>query len=421
MGLAEIPSGAPCQIDEASCSHSQVAMWHRTAGTEGGGSHASSSSLSICDMLCGVSSRIVDNVSEEMRTEDLLRMHHRIPHTIVLDSHQPELAPHIVITPPDDTVIETWHAVNSNRPNPLDSSNLMPLPFYGLGLYPPPATLLHPSANTSDEPQSYNRITGVPLVFSHRVFRLSIIMSTEERLSPFTRNLAFSLYRHLFKSIAIIASERAENFRSRYDSPSFCETIERPFEWTDPAEAVISMYNRNFSNGRIILHSVEPFTIPHIIIHEAPPNDPWVIFANGTNVQDCSFGNSLVAPSSRFRPLRYANLPGYAIDQYYVDSCREDDDYFDDDASSTDSVCPSTPTGPSMELDVFEAQSPAIANAADDDETAFDTSNVLWDVDRNRVKHLFFIDEDEDDGPPEWDDWFEAAASRARDVETSNS
>jgi len=39
---------------------------------------------------------------------------------------------------------------------------------------------------------------------------------------------------------AIVASMSAGSFRERYDTPGFCESIEKSFEWTDPAEVCTS-------------------------------------------------------------------------------------------------------------------------------------------------------------------------------------
>ena len=39
-----------------------------------------------------------------------------------------------------------------------------------------------------------------------------------------------------FFAQAYLASNIAKNFRRRYDDLKFIESLEKPFEWTDPAE-----------------------------------------------------------------------------------------------------------------------------------------------------------------------------------------
>ena len=49
-----------------------------------------------------------------------------------------------------------------------------------------------------------------------------------------------------FVAQAYLASNVARYFRRRYDNPEFIESLEKPFEWTDPAE-VYSFYVSSIS------------------------------------------------------------------------------------------------------------------------------------------------------------------------------
>lgn len=64
-----------------------------------------------------------------LRTQAILYNFRRTPHTIVLDSLHPDLAPHLVITPPPDTWEDSRHAYE-NRINPQYMANLFVPPFY---------------------------------------------------------------------------------------------------------------------------------------------------------------------------------------------------------------------------------------------------------------------------------------------------
>lgn len=59
----------------------------------------------------------------------VLYHHRRTPHTIVLDSRCPDLAPHIVITPPDDDSEIPWVAHNNTAGSQTSGSLCVP-PFY---------------------------------------------------------------------------------------------------------------------------------------------------------------------------------------------------------------------------------------------------------------------------------------------------
>lgn len=85
------------------------------------------------------------------------------PHTIVLDSRCPDLAPHIVITPPDEYSEDPW-AAHNNRVDSQTAPNLCVPPFYMTTcrlatyyewmnmFYPPPAL-------QSEEPTQQNHFS----------------------------------------------------------------------------------------------------------------------------------------------------------------------------------------------------------------------------------------------------------------------
>jgi len=153
-------------------------------------------------------------------------------------------------------------------------------------------------------------------------------------------------------------------------------------------------------------------------------------------VQDHCFGNSLVVASSRFSQLQYINP---AIEEIHHTNDRhesfdEDEslDYFSD-ASSSYSSCPPTPqielhrVGSSFFIELCEEEKEDITVFLQENDSMTDSFSVeeegyeQYAVCGQEVKRKFFIDEDEEDGPPEWDDWFISAAARARDVETAQS
>ena len=88
----------------------------------------------------------------------------------------------------------------------------------------------------------------------------------------------------------------------------------------------------------------------------------------------------------------------------------------DDDLSSCDSSCPQTPSLQDEFGDVFLFEEDITECPTYQDYP--DHSYVVpEDITSPKSKATFFIlDEDEDDGPPEFDDWYLAIAKRAQEV-----
>ncbi|PFH51297.1 hypothetical protein AMATHDRAFT_3149 [Amanita thiersii Skay4041] len=222
---------------------------------------------------------------------------------LVLDSTIPHIVPHIVITPPNDSPDDyytPWLNATSPQsperlmvptpPNTLDHSLAWPLPCHSL---PPPATdPLAPKPKPVFNTSRFNRFT-------------SSLM--RERVSMC--NIVTALFKHYQRAVAFAASAAA---RSLLISQEYVCPVEKPFQWTDPAEPFLKRTNQY--RGTIVIDSTSPFTVPHIIINEPPPQDPWVSWNNATNSpQDHGCGRYLVVPN---RMVLYTNSPDGSEDHW---------------------------------------------------------------------------------------------------------
>lgn len=114
-------------------------------------------------------------------------------------------------------------------------------------------------------------------------------------------------------------------------------------------------------------------------------------------------------------PLTYINIPGQDTDETIetIDMAWDDQDYL----SNSDSSCLQTPSGLDglgndffFEEDITECRSyleypecpPVVEEGAPSP--------------RSKAR-FFLLDEDEDDGPPEFDDWYISIATRTREAE----
>ncbi|KAG6910964.1 hypothetical protein DXG01_006018 [Tephrocybe rancida] len=215
---------------------------------------------------------------------------------LVLDSMHPQLAPHIVVTPPEETWEDEYipweNRVNIQLPSylnvpPLDISE-SPLPLTEPYSYQPlMAIQLLPSFNATPP-------AAFPMprrVFSSLKLEQSISFASHEHY-----NLAVMLYlqKALCKATFFVASDTARALRDRYDSqPNVLSELETPFTWTDPAEPILVANHRTF--GATIIDSICPFRAPHIIIN-APPPQPSQYTENNTTpyTQDAASGDRLI-------------------------------------------------------------------------------------------------------------------------------
>ncbi|KAF8914208.1 hypothetical protein CPB84DRAFT_67947 [Gymnopilus junonius] len=365
--------------------------------------------------LCSVSPVVVEQIPN-MTGHEVLSHYRRTPHSIVIDSHRPDIAPHIVITPPDSWDVFT--ATESNRINYQNLCNLPVPPFY-LSTCRMPTYQEWMSMCYPPPPQEYNvasssapaLIPGAP-VFNRISFQSLCDRAADERLYHFTRDLHFVNHRRLYKVAAIAASLRGQEFRIRHDYSRKClATFEKPYRWTDPADPILSALGRCCDTH--IIHSVNSFLAPHIVIQECGPNDPWTRWNNATDYQDLAFGNSLGVISSNRAPLTYLNVPDESDTDETIDMAWEDEDCLSSGCSSYPQT-PSTLDGLSDGF-LFEEDITECPTYLGFSESA---SVVQEEASLPRSKATFFLlDEDEDDGPPEFDEWYISIAARTHAVE----
>jgi len=117
--------------------------------------------------------------------QDILRWHRRVPHTIIIDSDNLDVSPHIVITPPEEPTWVGFCTAQANRVPMQSMSRLVCPPLFAetgrmhsywelMEMYYPPSPVVPmPCTDTTDDLLS-TRLPGVPLVFNHEDFRLSV-------------------------------------------------------------------------------------------------------------------------------------------------------------------------------------------------------------------------------------------------------
>ncbi|KAH9833756.1 uncharacterized protein C8Q71DRAFT_173179 [Rhodofomes roseus] len=220
---------------------------------------------------------------------------------IVLDSAHPNVAPHIVITPPDS--VDAWNnywATCVNRTGPQEPAQLQ-LPHRSDGLDPlacfaAPADAearVHRAA-ASDNAQ--NGSDAGLFTEPRRVFSSSRLHSRERELL-FLDNISAAVQRRQFRLAAQDAASIAPSFRARWQAPEFAHRFERPFKWTDEAEPLLSYFAHCVDTT--VIDSPTPCIAPHIVIQEPPTDEPAPFMASHHNLtpaqQDCYF---LTVPAS---------------------------------------------------------------------------------------------------------------------------
>lgn len=154
-----------------------------------------------------------------------------------------------------------------------------------------------------------------------------------------------------------------------------------------------------------IYTSHRPCSVPHIAIHESPSNDPYVVWNNSSNFQDCCLlGTPSPNPSLQGRD-----------DCLIVDKCLSD--IF---SSTCDSVAPVTPKDFSstceQDLDMFFDEDEI--QHSDHIYGGYEDEFVVPQYSKPHSKDTtsrFFIPDDEDDDEdslPPLDDWYLAIANR---------
>jgi hypothetical protein len=239
-----------------------------------------------------------DELSQELGLDsslddDVLRHLSTSKDVLVLDSTTPRITPHIAITLASDTLADltiAWF----NRPNPQVAEKLC---------LPPPDFSENPPSAYSPPPLPPSIAHYSTPVFSPSKFNALIERCSDERLNHF--NVVIALRRQVFKAVALEASQAAIAYRERYDTALPFADIERPFLWSDPAEPIL-LASRHY-RATVIIDSPSPFRVPHIVINQSPPEDPWAIATNVINdPQDYGFGRYLVVHA---RGISYTNEP----------------------------------------------------------------------------------------------------------------
>ncbi|TCD67551.1 hypothetical protein EIP91_012248 [Steccherinum ochraceum] len=291
---------------------------------------------------------------------------------LIIDSLDPLLAPHIVITSPDFPYDGYWAFVQNGVGPQLEADTL---------LVPPTV--------------SGNKIEA----------------AAQERLVMY--HVIPSLHRKHFKSAVILASSLASAFRRRWDCPQFAKDVETPFHWTDAAEPLLAHLSRDPSS--LIIDSAHPCTTPHIVITEAAPQDPWEASANNTpNPQDCAFGYYLTVPSPAVDVVNVCEPAHPCCDDPYftwaeasegdgeVEAYDGDYDWShlseSESGSDDDSPVLLTPPRRVLPLDVAVSQS--------DDTCSLSTTTKTEPL-------RMYEDDDDEDGLPPFDDWYMDIAQRA--------
>ncbi|KAF6762231.1 hypothetical protein DFP72DRAFT_1061500 [Ephemerocybe angulata] len=368
------------------------------------------------EMLCNIQPTLVceqpdvDTRTFTERDNDALRGYFSVKTNIVLTSICPEVVPHIVITPaqpsPEDYFVPWLNRVDYHLQHPglllvpaFDASRLSRMPGCDEESYWPVARSQGKSMD------------GIPprVVFSKSRFNRLIEVTASERLTMY--HVVTALQRHRLKALAIEVSECAKILSDRYD-PEYLESLEKPFQWTDPAEPLLE--TAGYQGVQLLFDSMTPFSVPHILLCTPPAQDPWIPYSTATNdPQDCGFGRYLVVPSQQ---VSFINMAGDYDDDYDICETPSDSE-------------PSTPepmTPPDLEIDSYFWRDPdAYANDNDDEaenDQYDDPEYVAYDrkIDEIETQDIpsrpgkpifYFDDEDEDDLPP-LDDWYISVARR---------
>ncbi|KAG6903407.1 hypothetical protein C0995_005430 [Termitomyces sp. Mi166 len=378
------------------------------------------------------------------RDNETLRLFSYNRLNLVLDSMLPHIAPHIVITPAE----ETWEdkfVPWQNRVDPQWPYYLCvpPLDFSTgrmLVLEPHPC---QPFLETQTDPSSSNAIQDPPVAlnspsffFSPSIFNHSARGQFQDEIRscflPYLQQNSLASHgckiltdemvitqKALCKATFFATSDVAHVFRKRYDSqPNVLSSLEPPFTWTDPAEPVLIANRRML--GAIILDSICPFLTPHIIINSPPPQ-PYQLTENNTTpyTQDAAFGDRLIVEAY------FTNIINEVEDTEHYSSYVPSTDTgpFIYDASTVDlleSTTDSRPGSPLPETPVDDDDDRSFYFARNDheelkgDDLAIHpsiygvSSPVLADLYTEKLqttsRWMFYIEED-DDELPSLDDW----------------
>ena len=327
---------------------------------------------------------------------------------MVIDSVCPEKAPHIIITPAATTPYDEYIAW-SNRPQPQWSERLY-VPYTSLSTdsLPPIHSdeVQRPQITTPFTPQAKK-------VFNRRKFELQVctrycFMKSRLNVGSLDRegicrtpcyvprrhcgaatcNQISCESQHLYSlSImstndfvqAIIAASVAK--RLHLTSVDFVDP-QAPYKWTDPAAPLLRWFTH--LPRTIVLESNDAFRAPHIVLSEAPTENPWISWMNSSPEQH---------PCWLTIPCRLAvfDVPD---DNENVDV---DDDNLstssssDDEAFEVDTPCPGSPICLADEVELVNDM---------------DLSSVDFDLDEDDEPATKPQAWGDDDDLPAFDEWY---------------
>ncbi|KZT70372.1 hypothetical protein DAEQUDRAFT_810803 [Daedalea quercina L-15889] len=226
---------------------------------------------------------------------------------IVLDSACPENAPHIVITPPDS--VDAWNnywASCVNRTGAQDHSYLS-LPPRCDGLDPLACLPASASAGrhvqreatappTRDNARDRALLSPEPCrIFSRSRLCAVVALAAQERELLFLDNISTAVRRRQFRLAALDAASKALSFCARWEAPEFACRFEKPFQWTDEAEPLLSYFSHCLDTT--VIDSSMPCTAPHIVIQDSAADEQYTASHHNPtpSQQDCYY---LTVPSS---------------------------------------------------------------------------------------------------------------------------
>lgn len=186
-----------------------------------------------------------------------------------------------------------------------------------------------------------------------------------------------------------------------------------------------------------MIESPTPFTVPHIIINEPPPQDPWIPWSNATtNPQDQGFGQYLTVPHRLVYQVHvatddddidadthefYTSMPLEEEEESDF-SCQDDDMVSGSFSSSSSESEPETPDPDSL-MDEFLLEEEYDEEDEEDHHVhLFDScDDSPWSGIINRYSakasaatfaSVVACDESEEDELPPFDDWYQSIAAR---------
>ena len=181
--------------------------------------------------------------------------------------------------------------------------------------------------------------------------------------------------------------------------------------------------------GTTVIDSIAPFNVPHIVISEPPPQNPWVSSGNHpNNPQDCLWGARLTVPA---KFITFVNPPPCNTED--IES-EPDSDYDDDDeehaefvdyvalglaSSRPETLAPELPLTADGRREAHVVEEPILDEGREFASFLGESSLSLNDEvspalpcdEMPRIDYEILDDDEEDDLPP-FDDWYISVQSR---------